>query len=203
MIKPVIGIVDYGAGNCASVRSTLTSIGYRTRLVNHIDDFADIDLIVLPGVGAFSKAMNSLHKLGLVSVIKRWAIEGRPIIGICLGMQLLSEASYEHQYTRGLELIPGEVVQLSEPGWHIGWNYLEEKNGSNFISDSIGSSFYFNHSFEFKSPQEYVVSIARLSREITAIVKRDNIIGIQFHPEKSQLAGRRILKKSLEALLNA
>ena len=203
MIKPIIGIVDYGAGNCASVRSTLTSIGYRTRLVNTIEDFSDIDLIILPGVGAFSTAMTSLHSMGLVLAIKRWANEGKPIIGICLGMQLLSEASYEHQYTRGLELIPGEVVKLTEPNWHIGWNYLEEKNGCDFISDSIGSSFYFNHSFEFQSPQEYVISIARLSKSITAIVKRDNIMGIQFHPEKSQLAGRRILQKSMEALLNA
>ena len=204
MKNETIGIVDYGSGNCASVRMSLVKLGYRTRLVSKADDFKHINFLILPGVGAFSTAMASLHALDLVTLIRKWAFEGKPIIGICLGMQLLSEASYEHSLTRGLELIPGKVTQLDQPKWHIGWNSLESYGEkASFMKDAYGDSFYFNHSFEFKAPDQYVVSITRLQRPIVAIVRRDNIYGIQFHPEKSQLSGLNILKSVLKELNHA
>ncbi len=206
MRRSIIGIIDYGAGNCASVRSALSKLGYRTRLVNSQADFNGIDAIVLPGVGAFSTAMTALHDLQLVTLIRSWAYDGRPILGICLGMQMLAEASYEHTYTAGLELIPGKVVQLDNPKWHIGWNSLEShdnESNNHFLLDYIGSSFYFNHSFEFQAPSEYIVSITRMERPIVAIVRRDNICGIQFHPEKSQISGMKILKNTIKELLHA
>lgn len=202
--RPIVGIVDYDAGNFASVRSTLIKIGYRTRLINTSKDFDGTDLLFLPGVGAFPHAMSALYKLDIVQGIKNWAYAGKPVIGICLGMQMLAEASHEHSYTLGLGLIPGEVTKLNEPEWHIGWNNLEAHNESQgFLNDSMGESFYFNHSYEFKAPDEYILALTRLERPIVAAVRRDNILGIQFHPEKSQEAGIKILTNSLKELLGA
>lgn len=202
--RPIVGIVDYDAGNFASVRSTLLKIGYRTRLIKSPRDLDGIDLLFLPGVGAFSHSMAALHKLNLVQEIKSFSFKGKPIIGICLGMQMLAEASYEHGYTLGLGLIPGEVTKLNEPEWHIGWNNLEShKENQCFLKDSMGESFYFNHSYEFKAPDEYILAITRLERPIVAAVKRRNIVGIQFHPEKSQEAGIKLLTDSIKELLGA
>ncbi len=204
-MKPeTIGIIDYGAGNCASVRMSLIKLGYRTKLVSKEGDFKDINILILPGVGAFSKAMKSLHELNLVSLIRSWAFEGKPIIGICLGMQLLSEMSYEHELTPGLKLIPGTVTQLENPKWHIGWNSIESYgDNSKFLNDFIGEDYYFNHSYEFIVPDEYVISITRFKKPIAAIIRRDNIYGIQFHPEKSQVSGLNILRCILGELLHA
>lgn len=198
----IIGVVDYGAGNCTSVRSTLSKLGYRTRLLSRAEDFDQVQIIVLPGVGAFPAAMQKLHELNFVMLIKQWAQSGKPIIGICLGMQLLADASYEHIYTSGLGLIPGEVIQLSQPKWHIGWNSLEVNSKPfEFIKNSMGTDFYFNHSYEFKAPDEYILAITRVERPIVAMVKRDNILGMQFHPEKSQTSGKLIFQSALKELI--
>jgi len=202
--KATIGILDYGAGNTASVRNTISKLGFRSRLVNTIAGLNNSSLLLIPGVGAFPSAMNALNNLELVEPIKEFAHKGNGVIGVCLGMQLLADLSYEHGCTKGLELIPGEVRPIVEPSWHIGWNTLEVvEQQRSIVSDSDGDSFYFNHSYEFQAPVEYVAGVARLDRSVVSVVKKNNIYGFQFHPEKSQQAGLKLMKHTIEGLLNA
>ncbi|WP_419813310.1 imidazole glycerol phosphate synthase subunit HisH [Bacterioplanoides sp.] len=204
MNTTMIGIVDYGAGNHRSVTSAVHSLGYRTRMIRSAEDISGIDLLLLPGVGAFVTAMSEIRALGLDQVLRQWAYEGKPLLGICLGMQMLADVSYEHGTTRGLELIPGKVQPLTTPDWHIGWNRLEiTEQGQSFLKPCYGQDFYFNHSFEFNTSDTYVIATSRLSRPLVAAVKRDNVCGLQFHPEKSQAAGKNILKITIDELLYA
>ena len=204
MIKHIVGLLDYGAGNCTSVRNTVDRLGFRSRLVKIDEDFNGISILLIPGVGAFPAAMNALRQRSLVKPILEFANLGKPIIGVCLGMQLLAEASYEMGYTRGLELIAGEVVPMSEPKWHIGWNSLEIVHEESIAKDCDRSNFYFNHSFEFKTPSEYIVGVSRISGSpIVSMVRRRNICGFQFHPEKSQLAGIKLMERAIKELIDA
>jgi len=202
MRKTLIGILNYGAGNFTSVRTCITHLGYRSRLITTEDGFTDIDLLLIPGVGAFPSAMELLNKLQLTQPIRAYAMSGKPVLGICLGMQLLAERSYELGVTRGLELLPGDVKPLSDPDWHIGWNTLEAASNDDFAQLSDGNSVYFNHSFEFKAPEEYIISLTRAPSPITAIVRKGNICGVQFHPEKSQTEGARLLHQIMQELFS-
>lgn len=204
MIKPIIGIIDYGAGNYHSLKHIITRLGYKNRLVSCNEDLSGINIVFIPGVGAFSSAMQSLNRVQMDQYIRELVLKGVPIIGICLGMQLLADVSYEHSYNRGLGLIPGIVRPIMQPSWHIGWNTLEVVSKDKSISGSDGKYFYFNHSFEFKTAKEYIIGITRVnSRTIVSIVKKDNIYGFQFHPEISQIAGVQLLDKSIKALVCA
>lgn len=203
MTQITVGIVDYGMGNHASVIHSLRELGFRVR-VSDVPDVLDAsDILVLPGVGAFPAAMQALHKRGLVSYLQQQAREQRPIIGICLGMQLLTSASHEFQYTAGLDLIPGEVVPLTETKWHIGWNTLECVKTDPLLQPSDGQAFYFNHSFCYQGPNEYLVGLTRHHSPFAAVIRRSNSVGIQFHPEKSQAAGRALLKNIISGLTHA
>ena len=203
MKKLIIGILDYGAGNCNSVRNIVFTLGYRSRLISRPEDFVGIDLLLIPGVGAFPLAMKALNELGLITPIRESAHRGLPIIGICLGMQLLADASHELGITQGLELIPGEIKPIVEPKWHIGWNSLEVVQPDTISLLSDGDSFYFNHSYEFILPKEYIVGLSRVTRPVVAIVRKRNIVGFQFHPEKSQIAGMRLIDRAIKELVNA
>jgi glutamine amidotransferase len=201
MRKNIIGILDYGAGNCASVKNTINKLGFRTRLVKEIDDFNELNLLLIPGVGAFPSAMEAINKLKLVDAIHDYAKSGRPIIGVCLGMQLLADCSHELGFTQGLGLIPGVVQPLMETDWHIGWNNLEVINEVSTFRQLNGSCYYFNHSFEFKAANEYVVGIVRNNQPVVAMVKKNNICGLQFHPEKSQNDGLQLLKELINLMI--
>ena len=198
-----VGIIDYGVGNLGSIGRTLRSMGYRCRVSCESDVLDDADLLLLPGVGAFPAAMRALYENGLVDYLQLQARLGRPIIGICLGMQLLADASHEFYLTAGLGLIPGEVVPLHNTKWHIGWNTLEVQNGEELLQQSDGQSFYFNHSFVFQAPSEYQIGLARLDKPLPVAVRRGSVVGLQFHPEKSQLAGRILLSRLIEGLCRA
>lgn len=198
-----IGIIDYGMGNHASVAHSLRNLGFRVRISQDPTQLDNVDALVLPGVGAFPAAMDALYELELVSYIQEQARLQRPLIGICLGMQLLASASYEHKYTVGLDLIPGEVVAFSDLDVHIGWNTLECSQKDPLLSASDGESFYFNHSFYFKGPAEYQIAVARHPSVFTAAIRRGSVVGLQFHPEKSQLAGRALLKSLIVELVHA
>lgn len=203
MSSVTVGVVDYGMGNHASVVHSLRDLGFRVRVSAEPEVLKGADILVLPGVGAFPAAMQTLHQRGLVEYLQEQARLQRPIIGICLGMQLLASASHEFQYTAGLDLIPGEIVALTGAKWHIGWNTLECISSDSWLQASDGQAFYFNHSFCYQGPREYQVGLTRHPESFASVIRRGNVVGIQFHPEKSQEAGRSLLKNLVAGLTYA
>lgn len=198
--RRTIGIVDYGVGNHASVWRALHGLGYRCRVSSEPEVLSGADLLLLPGVGAFGAAMEALHRHDLVEYLRNQSREGKPIVGLCLGMQLLADASLEHGFTAGLGLIPGQVVPLDQSRWHIGWNSIEVVGDDAAFRPSDGNSMYFNHSYVFQAAPEYQACLARLDAPFPVAVRRNNLVGIQFHPEKSQAAGHRLLRNVVEGL---
>lgn len=199
-----IGVIDYGMGNHASVVHTLRDLGFRVIITNDITELNLVDVLILPGVGAFPSAMNVLHKLGLVDYLKEQSRIGRPLVGICLGMQLFASASYEHTFTLGLELIPGNIVPFRNSGAHIGWNTVDlKKQGDSGLAINKDDTFYFNHSFYFKGTDDYQVASSQHFLPFASIIKRNNTIGLQFHPEKSQASGKALLRKLIIGLTHA
>jgi len=190
-------------GNHASVLHCLRDLGYRVRVSDARDDLSEVDVLILPGVGAFPKAMEELHNRSLVEYLQEQAYLKKPIIGICLGMQLLADMSYEHGVTSGLGLIPGEVVAVSEHKWHIGWNTLECIKGSSVFTSSDKKAFYFNHSFMYGGGAEYQMCVSNNNEIIPSVIRKDNVVGLQFHPEKSQGPGQELLNNLILELCDA
>lgn len=204
--KRIIGIIDYGMGNHASVLHVLRLKGYRCLVSRDHSDLANSDLLILPGVGAFAEAMAALHRFGLVQLIRDQAYANKPIVGICLGMQLLAESSTETGFTDGLNLIPGKVESLGEGLWNIGWNEIEIINTSKMFKEYDNQTFYFNHSYVFHVSQEYLIAVSNInaqSEPFPVIVHRKNVVGLQFHPEKSQVIGQKLLVNVIEGLCSA
>ena len=199
----IIGVVDYGMGNHASVIHSLRNLGFRVKISSHIDELMVADVLLLPGVGAFPAAMTALHERGLVTFLKIRASEGLPLIGICLGMQLLASSSHEFGRTAGLDLIPGEIVPFPGKASHIGWNTLEVVQGHPLCALSNGDVFYFNHSYYYQGLPEYQVASTRYPMKFSSVICKGNIYGVQFHPEKSQAAGRVFLNCLIRGLVDA
>ena len=197
----MIAIIDYGVGNLFSLRSSLESIGANVTVTGDAEIIRSADKIILPGVGAFGDAAKKLKDNALDEVIKEEAAKGKPLMGICLGMQLLFEKSYEYGEHDGLGLLPGKVVpmegnipeNLKIP--HIGWNKLifKQKNKL-FKYINEGDCVYFVHSYYAADCDEYVIASAEYGHELTAAVAKNNIMGCQFHPEKSGEVGLNILR---------
>lgn len=202
MTPKTIGIVDYGVGNHLSVLRAFESLNYRCQVSFDQAVLSGCDILVLPGVGAFPAAMSALQTRGLVKFLQQKAQIGYPIIGLCVGMQLLAENSFEHVKTPGLGLIPGQVVTLGPACWHIGWNTIEVMNSDALLLPSNGEMVYFNHSFVFETPSQFQICTARTDRTFTVGVRHGNVVGLQFHPEKSQRTGRVILKNIVEGLIS-
>ena len=203
MSKISIGIVDSGIGNISSLYSALTITGYKVKVTDDPIVLDKVDVILLPGVGAFAAVMNLYDAKGISDYIRTASLENRPIIGICLGMQLLTGSSEESTQCKGLGVIPGNVVRIENSRWHIGWNVLKPSGSSKFLTHDMGASVYFNHGFQYKGDKKYHVSVAEYVDDIPAIIKHKNLVGFQFHPEKSQDAGRYILQNSIAKLMNA
>jgi imidazole glycerol phosphate synthase glutamine amidotransferase subunit len=199
-LRRTIGIIDYGAGNLSSVQRAFHALGHRARVTDALEVLEGADLLVLPGVGAYPHAMEQLAARGLDRYVCDAAREGRPLLGICLGMQLLVEESEEQRLTAGLGLIPGRVTALGGGGWHIGWNRLEVTGSDPMFRPSDRESVYFNHSFAVEVPAPYRVAVARAEGALVAAIRRDRIVGLQFHPEKSQAAGRALLDRIVQGL---
>jgi glutamine amidotransferase len=201
-----IGIVDYGIGNHASVLTTLRELGFRCRVSADAAELSDCGMLILPGVGAFRPAMKALRERGLDRFLADWAVRGRPLLGICLGMQLLAQSSDEGGQTSGLGLIPGTVTSLGKQ-WHIGWNTIDRVNRAiddELFSASYGHAFYFNHSYMYVGPEEFQVSSTALKGNVfTSAVRRSLVVGVQFHPEKSQMAGHALLCRLVEGMSGA
>lgn len=201
----MIGIVDYGAGNLFSLQSSIAFIGEEAAVTSDKSILEKADKIILPGVGAFGDAASKLRECGLDREVIRLAEAGKPILGICLGMQLLFEKSYEYGQHKGLGLIAGAVRDMREdiPSElkipHIGWNALRFKKQSplfKYIDE--GEFVYFVHSYHAIDCEESVIAVTDYGTEITAAVSEGNIMGCQFHPEKSGKTGLAILKAFCE-----
>ena len=197
----MIAIVDYGVGNLFSLNSSLRCIGAESVVTADEAILRSADKILLPGVGAFEDAARKLRESGLADLLKELAGQGKPLLGICLGMQMLFEKSYEYGEHEGLGLIPGSVKPIRDvipedykiP--HIGWNGLHfRKENSLFKYVKEGECVYFVHSFYAADCDDSVVATSEYGAELTAAVARDNVYGCQFHPEKSGNVGLAILK---------
>ena len=198
----MVGIIDYGVGNLFSLRSSFAAIGAEAFVSGDPAELAKADRLVLPGVGAFGDAAQKLRDSGLDGFVKDQAAAGKPLLGICLGMQLLFERSYEYGDHEGLGLLKGQVVGMAgklPEGLkipHMGWNALRLTKPARLLEE--GSYVYFVHSFYAENCADSVAAVTDYGIPITAAVEKDNIFGCQFHPEKSGNVGLAILKKFCE-----
>ena len=189
-------IIDYGAGNLHSVKNALDFIGAPSVITGDAERILNADRIILPGVGAFGSAMQALTDSGLVPVIKRAVKNGTPILGICLGLQLMFEGSEESPNVDGLGIFKGKCIKIPDCGLkipHMGWNNIELAKESRILSEDY---VYFVHSYYLTTPDyETISAYTDYGKRLAVAVERDNVFAVQFHPEKSGGAGMEILKK--------
>ncbi len=196
-------LVDYGAGNLRSVERALDRVGFQPVRVEGPGLLEGADLVVLPGVGAFGPAVRRLEEVGVAEALREWVAAGKPLLGLCLGMQLLFEYSEEDGLHRGLGLLPGRVVRL--PGGvkvpHMGWNALRAVRPSEVtVHVRSGEYVYFVHSFYVETHAEFVVAETEYGVRIPAVVEAGPVVAFQFHPEKSGPVGLRLLQGARDRL---
>jgi len=208
-----ISILNYGCGNLLSLERAVQKVGKDTKIISTPEEIDKSDLIILPGVGAFKNAMNLLNSKKFIMPLEKYTKEKKkPILGICLGMQLFFSKSYEMGVEKGLDYIPGEVVSIKNTSKikdikspNINWNKLEICRDTNKIipEDLINKSFYFIHSYmvNVEDNKNLIGYYLYYDLKIPAVVKLENIIGLQFHPEKSGKNGLKLLKNIFEILL--
>ena len=201
----MVGIIDYGVGNLFSLCSSFRAIGEEAFVSGDPEELAKADRLVLPGVGAFEDAAKKLRASGLDGFVRQQAAAGKPLLGICLGMQMLFDKSYEYGTHTGLGLIRGEVIPIEgtiDPGLkipHIGWNSLDfQKETPLFKYIQDGDFVYFVHSYYADGCQSAVIATTQYGKPLTAAVAQGNVFGCQFHPEKSGDVGLKILKAFCE-----
>ena len=197
----MLAIVDYGVGNLFSLASSLKSLGVAHTIATRPEQLEQADRIILPGVGAFADAARKLAESGMREVLLDEAKRGKPLLGICLGMQMLFDRSLEYGVHEGLGLIPGEVCPLIEdipqklkvP--HIGWNRLEILRDDPLFQDfRSGEHVYYVHSYYAKKCEAHTLAVSDYGVPVTGVVRSGNVYGAQFHPEKSGAAGLRLLR---------
>lgn len=199
----MIGIIDYGVGNLFSLCSSCKAIGQEAFVSGDASELAKAGRLILPGVGAFEDAAKKLRDTGMAEFVRAQAAAGKPLLGICLGMQLLFEKSYEYGCHEGLGLLKGQVVpmegklpaELKIP--HMGWNALDVQGGT-LLEGLNGQYVYFVHSFFAENCEDSLAAVTEYGIPITAAVEKGNIYGCQFHPEKSGNVGLSILRKFAE-----
>ena len=206
----MIAVIDYGRGNLFSISQALSHLGAEHKIVTDTEAVAKADKIILPGVGAFGDGMEALEKSGLEPVIKHAASDGTPILGICLGMQLMASSGLEFGEHRGLGLIEGTVKPLPEGNGEIdsvripnvGWRKLIRQNNHAFLDglpDPVMTYFVHSYAFNTDDPDDIALTIAINGTKITAGIHRDNLYGYQFHPEKSGIMGLELIERFLNA----
>ena len=202
----MIGLIDYGVGNLFSLASSFAAVGAEAEIVSDAEGLRRADRLILPGVGAFRDAADKLRATGLDRIVLEQAAAGKPLLGICLGMQMLFEKSYEYGEHEGLGLLKGSVKPIRDvipadykiP--HIGWNALRLTRPDCPVFRDIrdGDHMYFVHSYHATDCADSLAAVTEYGGELTAAVWRDNVFGCQFHPEKSGAAGLSILKAFCE-----
>lgn len=198
-------IIDYGMGNLLSVQRAFEKCDSDAVIIDNPLELREAERIVLPGVGAFPDAMDNLRKNGWVEELNRAVLEKEtPILGICLGMQLLADKGYEVRECDGLGYIPGEIVRFTQTQEkeripHVGWNEILKREDSPLFDEiADGTNYYFVHSYHFQvANEENIATVTPYCGEFVSSVVKDNIVGTQFHPEKSQKAGFKLIKNFL------
>jgi glutamine amidotransferase len=193
----MIGIIDYGMGNLHSVLNAFLSLGKRAKIISKPPQLKGITHCVLPGVAAFGDAMSILNKSKMTEAIRDYVATGKPFMGICLGLQLLFESSQESPKAKGLGIVKGKVVKFKGKVKipHIGWNRLKiTKKNPLFNGIKDGSFVYFCHSYYVQPKEKVVIGETNYTKNYASVVGKDNVFGIQFHPEKSQSVGLKILE---------
>jgi len=198
----MVGIIDYGVGNLFSLRSSLASIGEQVTVSSDPELLRKADHILLPGVGAFEDAVHKLRESSLDQMVYEAVKIGKPLMGICLGMQMLFEKSYEYGRHQGLGLLKGQVIPMEDflpenlkiP--HMGWNALDitQPEGKLFANTKQGDYVYFVHSYFASGCEDSLAAVTEYGKPLTAAVEKDNVFGCQFHPEKSGDVGLDILR---------
>lgn len=205
----MVGIVDYGVGNLFSLTASLRFLGAEAAVTDDIKALDRCDRLILPGVGAFGDAAKKLKNAGLDSYIKERAAAGAPLLGICLGMQLLFTESCEYGVHKGLNLIEGAVLSLAENPLtvnlkipHIGWNKLNVRKATPLVEGSDGEYFYYVHSYYADGAADFCLASSEYGATVAGVVSCGNVYGTQFHPEKSGRAGLALLRKFTQSEVN-
>jgi glutamine amidotransferase len=199
----VIAIADYGIGNLGSVTKGFRHAGAETVLSGDPAVLRAADALILPGDGAFAATMEEVTRRGLVPVLRETVAAGKPLLGICIGMQLLFEESEEHGRHEGLGLLPGRVRRFDDglPVPHMGWNRLRARRPHPLLDGvADGAYVYFVHSYFCDAPDEVVIATSDYGRDFPAVVGRGNVLGVQFHPEKSPAVGLRMVANFVRSL---
>lgn len=204
MRKKIVGIIDFSLGNHESLSQMIKNLGFGCFVSFEHSELEKSDLLILPGVGAFEPAMANLKSKQLDQYLICAAKEQRAILGICLGMQMLASCSDENGETDGLNIIPGRVRRLASTSSHIGWNSIV-KGKADFLSPAAyQQNYYFNHSYAYECSEEYIACTTIVEqRPVAAAIKSKNVIGLQFHPEKSQTPGKELLRVLMKELTSA
>jgi glutamine amidotransferase len=205
--NPAIVIVDYGVGNTYSVGNAIKFLGYKKlQISDQENSIRNADVLILPGVGAFDEAARNLRNRMLHNLLNEEVlVKKKPILGICVGMQLLAEGSEENGWHEGLNWIPGKVKKLELPPSYavpqVGWNnILFSKRDPLFSRTAESPNFYFDHSYHFETTPEHRLAWCDYGIEVTAAVQKENIFGVQFHPEKSQTNGLKLFRGFFNAI---
>ncbi|WP_353683716.1 imidazole glycerol phosphate synthase subunit HisH [Thermodesulfovibrio sp. 3907-1M] len=200
----MIAVIDYGMGNIRSVSKAVEAVGAQVKITQNAEDIKNARALVLPGVGAFRDCMVNLSELGLLQTIKEEILNGKPYLGICLGMQILFSESEEFGLCKGLDIFKGRVVRFDLPREykipHMGWNVVKFKR-KNKIVESIpdNSYFYFVHSYYVVPEDERIIAgVTDYGRDFTSMIIYENIFATQFHPEKSQKTGLKLLRNFVQ-----
>lgn len=207
MNNPSIVIIDYGVGNTHSVLNAIKFLGYKNITISDNEMIIKkADALILPGVGAFEECINNLIDRNLDKILNESVIiNKKPILGICVGMQLLATNSEENGLHNGLDWIKGSVQKINAPKPlsvpHVGWNDVKSMNQNILFNRNVGNAnFYFDHSYHFVCDENYVAGYCDYGTRITAAVQRENIFGVQFHPEKSQTNGLKLFRSFFNSI---
>jgi len=205
--NPLVVIIDYGVGNTYSVANAIRFLGYsKIKVSDQQNDIREADAIILPGVGAFDEAIRNLKSRMLHDILgENVLVMKKPLLGICVGMQLLAEGSEENGWNEGLNWIPGKVRKLElDPSFavpQVGWNNIVFSSlDPLFTRTPEQPNFYFDHSYHFETTNDYRIAWCDYGIEVTAAVQKDNIFGVQFHPEKSQTNGLKLFRGFLNSI---